>query len=126
MRHFVIIPQKYENRGVKFQPVPPTKLYVDEVYLENRGFIDLNCTSFIPGSDTCLLFDIKYLATAQPVQSFLQQSHCQMTNWIHSLALPAQWTALNMPENLSIFMFKAYTLVGKSIEEFGKCGCTRG
>src|SRR6266496_2304246 len=48
-----------------------------------------------------------------------------MANRIRSLALPAQRTALDMPEDFSVFLFNTHALIGKSIEELGKGSCPR-
>ena len=55
-----------------------------------------------PAGDTGLFLDVEYLATADPVERFLQQPHGQMADRIGRLSFPAERAALNVPENFPL------------------------
>src|SRR5215216_1943874 len=46
-----------------------------------------------------------------------------MANWICCLALPTQWTALNVPKDFPILLFYAHALVCELVKELSKYLC---
>jgi hypothetical protein len=82
--------------------------------------VNHNRAGFISGGNASLFFHVKNFAAAHPIERFLQQAHRQMTDRIVSLALPAKWAPLDMPEDFPIFFLDPDLLIRKFIKQFGK------
>ena len=59
------------------------------VFLINWCLVDDNRAGAVAGGDTRLLLNVKNLTPTQPIERFLQQAYCQVTDRILCFAFPA-------------------------------------
>jgi hypothetical protein len=85
--------------------------------------INLDCAGAIAARNTLLFFNFEEFASTDPKQGLLQQTHRQMATSAFGLPLPAQRTALDVPEQVFIIPFQADLLIGIFVEK-GRKGFT--